>query len=296
MDKYISIYTQEQFLQALDLLENTWTQIELINGQPGQVVHVFFGDSTAVNNLVTPSSVWQVENSEAGLTDTTYMTYPEYNKFWVRSSYNGTPQLNSKYKLSVDVVSGHKYYLYAVADGIIANENPNSNSYNSDFNRYGISLESSDGLTVVASMFAKDVDVHELSCIGTIPDIESPDFVVSLYSNKDTVAKDAIVYFGCVTLVDLTECFGEGKEPSIDWCNQYLKFYTGTSTKTVIVTNIEGTDSYLSNVFDENGTCIISTPGFGIYSVVVTDNQDIVYYNNMVVNRIKRYTIDLASS
>lgn len=294
MDKYISTYTQEQFVQALDLLENTWTQIELVNGQQDFNAYVFLGDSVAVENKVPGDSAWQIDNSQAGLTDTAYMTHPEYNKFWVRSYYNSTSQNNSKYKAQVNVVAGHVYYLYAVADGIIANENPNSNSYNAEFNRYGISLETADGSNIIASRFAQDIGVHELSCIGTVT--SDTDHILALYSNKDTTARDAIVYFGCVTLVDLTECFGAGKEPDLDWCDQYLKFYDGDSSSTVIVTGFENTDSYLVGDFDENGRCLIFTPGFGVYSIVVVYNQNIVYYSNIVINRIKRYTVDVGQS
>ena len=293
MDKYISTYTKDQFVQAIDLLENTWTQIELINGQPNQSVQVFLGNAIIVNNLISEINNWQPHNADAGIADTTYMTYPEYNKFWVRSYYNGAAQNDSKYKLEVDVIPEHIYYLFAVADGIIANENPDSNNYNSEFNRYGISLELSDGSSILASVFKQDINVNEMSCIGTIPNGVS-NCVVSLYSNKDTVARDAVVYFGCITLVDLTECFGAGNEPNIEWCDQHLRFYDGNSLNSIIVANNEDTDSYLSGIFDENGICIISTPGFGTYSILVMDNQNIVYYNNIVIDRIKRYTIDIS--
>lgn len=291
MDKYISTYTKDQFVRAIDLLENTWTQIEFKNGLPGQIVQIFLGNATIVNNLITTSNSWQISNSDAGLTDTVYMTIPNYNKFWVRSFYNNQAQSNSCYKTQISVELGHMYYLYAVADGIIANESPLSNSYNQEFNRYGISLESSNG--IIASKFVQDINVHELSCIGTVPMQEGSDFVVALYSNKDLTARDAIVYFGCVTLVDLTACFGAGNEPNIDWCNQHLKFYGSANQHPIIITNIENTNNYLQGEIDNNGSCIISTPGFGTYSMIILDNQNIVYYNNIVIDRIKRYTIDL---
>lgn len=298
MNKYNSSYTEEQFEYVLDILEDNWTQLEFVGGVPGQEVKIFPGTSYFVENLIMnySDSDWQFENATGGLTDTENMLYPNYNKFSVRSYYNNEAQSDSRCKLSVDVIAGHKYYLSAFADGIVSNENLTLNEYNSSCNKYGISLEKTNLNDSVCNEFAQDLAVHELTCIGQIPEQNTDQYIISLYSNKDTVARDATVYFGCITLVDLTEIFGEGKEPDKEWCNNYLRFYDGLNQKETIHL-AEENDSYLVGTFNSDGICIIDVPGFGLYTAVISSQEElsdnIVYYNNIEVNKIKRYTIDI---
>lgn len=290
MNKYISHVTVEQFKTALDLLENTWTQIEYTDGEPKQKIEIYPNRVTLVDNLVDNDNNWQLINAIGGIVDP---PLNKYNKFLIRSYYNNVAQEQSKYIYPLNTIANHKYYISAFIDGIVSNENLTTNIYNSICNRYGLSFETIDGNDVIESIYYQDLEVHRPSYIITAPN-DLNDYCIALYANNTSTALDARIYFGCVTAVDLTETFGEGNEPSVDWCDQYLDFYIGdTGVKTIKVFLDSKTD-FLSGEFNEYGKCIISVPGYGTYTGIVLNNlNEIVHYDIIKVDKVKRYTISV---
>ena len=46
--------------------------------------------------------------------------------------------------------------------------------------------------------------------------------------DNNNLNKNSVVYFDSIVLMDLTEAFGEGNEPSKEWCDEHIDWFEGS--------------------------------------------------------------------
>lgn len=62
---------------------------------------------------------------------------------------------------------------------------------------------------------------------------ENGDYLFRIDFNNNYVASD--MYISSPMLIDLTACFGAGKEPTKDWCDEFIPFFSGTESFNTLV-------------------------------------------------------------
>lgn len=252
MDKYNSVYNGDKLNSTIKLIENNWIQLQVINGAPNSTLRLIPGSKFILTNEISNTSSWTTTNSTYYVyTEDSTFQYPNYDVLVV----NCSSASNSKLTCTVSSVSSHIYYFQAFVDGL------NSNGVN-----HGIQIESSsDANTVYASSFTTNLDAIMMSCRGTV---DTSSIKVALYANKSSTIATSEVHFGRFALVDLTYCFGVGKEPTKEWCDSHINFYSpdGYYNSSIIITDNKNGFSDIITTLDNTGSCLVNLPGFDTWS------------------------------
>lgn len=172
-----------------------------------------------LKNLIDDSSFegttnyWTQYNSSYPATFTT--SYKYKGSYGIQANVNGIYERCVKNKTAVSIVSGHKYYMSLWA--------------------YIISYTSGDTTSFYVPILGH-LDLYESrvgqwqyrsKIITAGSSISTTDIRVGhVYSNtaNNNIAID------CVMLVDLTEAFGAGNEPTEQWCDANIAWFDGTTT------------------------------------------------------------------
>ena len=116
---------------------------------------------------------------------------------------------------------------------------------------------------------------------------------------QSTVDDTIEVHFGRLALLDLTDCFGAGNEPTHEWCDDHIDFNleNGKYHSALLIKNDTSKYQPITGTFDNSGKCLINLPGFGYWTVGVeneTSGEVLVdTYNQIEVNEVKRYYVQL---
>lgn len=264
MEKYNLQYTGDELNNTIDLLDKSWIQIYVYNGTPGDEVTLTPGSSYVLTNnipqnVTNNASSWTKTNSTLSVySENTSVQYPNYDLLILTCSSAS----NSKATYQVSLNNNHIYYFRAFVDGL------NSNNIN-----HGIQLESSSDASIVyASSFSTSLDPLKMSCRGQVT---SSNVNVALYANKSNTSSTSEVHFGRLALVDLTYCFGENQEPSIEWCDNHIDFYSpnGQYNSSLTIDYNNTVFDKVSGILDENGSCVINLPGFATWTTELTSNN-----------------------
>lgn len=71
-------------------------------------------------------------------------------------------------------------------------------------------------------------------------------------------------------LIDLTETFGAGKEPTKEWCDEHIPFFEGTTVLDDSAVEITfNHDAYINQTLTTNGALYVGQPEFFVYKTVV---------------------------
>lgn len=163
----------------------------------------------------------------------------------------------SNYPLPLPV-AGHKYYGRVdqkVADGTSFGDG-----------RFEYFAGDGTGLNIVFIDFnnaIKDGQWHSQSSIQSFPSIAGSSYYLRTFSVNAT----ATAYRRNHIIVDLTEYFGAGNEPTCEWCDKYLKYDNGQ----VYITNQAKIYGYeLLDYIQSSGTQMINT-GIKDFSTMCID-------------------------
>lgn len=118
-------------------------------------------------------------------------------------------------------ISGHKFYYAVSAKASNASRDT----------RYGLGLGSGGG-SVFEAQSIKVTDFTRLSYIRTAA--SSQNVYVGFYVPDAT---STTIYANGALYIDLTAAFGSGNEPPIEWCDQFIPFFNGTTTVQLGSTN-----------------------------------------------------------
>ena len=154
-----------------------------------------------------------------------------------------TTAMSTQTLSSTAPVLNHKYYgsiMYKTASGLTAADN-RFEWYNTD---------NSDALMVFANKKDTQGKWERLSGIGQITSTSYLD--KSWYVRNFMVNATTNSYVDEVMIVDLTETFGAGNEPTKEWCDENINYFEGT---TIIKVEPKGTDTLiaLTNNKDSSG-------------------------------------------
>ena len=279
MRKYNSQYNGNKLNTAIHYLDDSWIQVRLSGGYPGDEVVLDPGNTILLENSIsqnvstTVETYWSTSNASCVIYPyNTSVQYPCYDLFIVTCSNKANSKIYTTN--SIETTSGHIYYLQVFVDGL-----------NSMGVEHGIALESNDSILI--SDFTTSIDPLTLSCRGQI---NSSGVKVALYANHTSTAKTCEVHFGRLTLIDLTTCFGAGYEPTKEWCDTHIDMYSPDGQYHPNITlSLESEFKTLTGSFDNNGICLFKLPGFSTWmprlSSKIYDNE----FNSIVVNQVKRY-------
>lgn len=287
MRKYNSVYDGNELANAIDYLDKSWLQVKISGGIPGDEVTLDPGNTIFLTNKLTEnqsttSSNWTTSNSSFTIYSyNNAVQYPCYDLFIVKCNNKANSKI---YSDDIDISSslsnenGHIYYLQAFVDGI-----------NSEGISHGIALQSN-GNTLISES-TTSVDSLTLSCRGQI---RAENINVALYANTTSTSKTCEVYFGRLTLIDLTYCFGLGNEPSKEWCDEHINMYSPDgqyhSNLTLI---LESEFKTLTGKFDNNGICLFNVPGFATWTSRFNNQIYANEFNSIIIDRVKRYSINI---
>lgn len=165
-----------------------------------------------LNNLITDSSfendLWNGGN---------YSTTEYYNS--TRSLYfsTGTTVVATSQVLTVQPIVGHKYYgrRYIKTNG--DNQPPDC--------RFELFAGDGPGLNWVFAWNRGNYPNWGFdSSIQTIDVLNGSNYYMRCFN----VGTTADTWIDGVMLIDLTDCFGAGKEPTKEWCDKYIPYFDGT--------------------------------------------------------------------
>ena len=161
-----------------------------------------------------------------------------------------TTAMSTQTLSSTAPVLNHKYYgsiMYKTASGLTAADN-RFEWYNTD---------NSDALMVFANKKDTQGKWERLSGIGQITSTSYLD--KSWYVRNFMVNATTNSYVDEVMIVDLTETFGAGNEPTKEWCDGNINYFEGT---TIIKVEPKGTDTLiaLTNNQNDSGLYTITHP------------------------------------
>ena len=145
-----------------------------------------------------------------------------------------TTAMSTQTLSSTAPVLNHKYYgsiMYKTASGLTAADN-RFEWYNTD---------NSDALMVFANKKDTQGKWERLSGIGQITSTSYLD--KSWYVRNFMVNATTNSYVDEVMIVDLTETFGAGNEPTKEWCDENINYFEGT---TIIKVEPKGTDTLIA--------------------------------------------------
>ena len=285
MKKYYSQYSEEELTSTLDLLNNSWIQVALTGGTPNATVTMAAGDVKVLTNKIPSNVSFTARNCVVSTVANNTFIYPNYNSWLVNSTVSGSAKANARATYAFTHVQNHIYYLKAFVDGL------NSNSAN-----HGIQLElQNTPATSYASSFTTSLESNFMSCRGKITVANSSTVEVALYANKNSSAVASRVYFGRVQLTDLTATFGAGNEPTIGWCDSRLDYYINDNYTSTIVLNdpVEELES-VAGTFDNSGNCLLSLPGFGVWTGVVVNGSTTTALSPITIDTVKRYSMSVS--
>ena len=183
-----------------------------------------------VTNMVKNGSYESGTNSWNSLFDVSVTN--EYKYFGENSLKMDIPKTYS-YNYSIQTLSqttpklNHKYY------GRIYYYSPISMEINSRFEWWigdsnGVSMMEFNPYLWSSKKFAVDGNWDYVSDVSSV--------TVDTYLNKTWVLRNftysntSPIYADGVTVIDLTETFGAGNEPSKEWCDQNISYFDGTIT------------------------------------------------------------------
>lgn len=72
---------------------------------------------------------------------------------------------------------------------------------------------------------------ERLSAIYSVPD--DPEIFVEVGAGRTASGNDVTAYVDDIFVVNLTSVFGEGKEPSLDWCDAHIKYFNSVAPLTI---------------------------------------------------------------
>lgn len=103
----------------------------------------------------------------------------------------------------------------------------------------------------------------------------SGDYQLRVDFDNNTVAAD--VWYDGLMLIDLTACFGSGSEPSVNWCNKNIPYFTGTITVNIPETKlrVKYNNNYI--LYGVN-TTNLPTNSLNCNGKVMSDNIQIEVY------------------
>lgn len=258
--KYDSQHTSEQFNDAIKIVNNSWIQLEVTGGLKGDIITLSPGSKYILTNSIPSNPSWQASNvSYYRYVEDSTVQYPNYD-LYILNNENSSTKTNSKITYTTNLVANHIYYFQAFVDGL------NSNGVN-----HGIRIgPSSDLNTVYMSSYTTSIDAINLSCRGKI--LES-NVNISLYASRD-IAATSEVHFGRLSLVDLTYSFGEGNEPTKEWCDDNIDLYSpkGNYNSTILLDSNKTSFTDISVSLDDNGKCLVSLPGFDTWTPQLNSN------------------------
>lgn len=293
--KYESKYTEQELDDAVSLLDKSWIQVEVSNGIPNEGIVAMPGKKyIAINKYPqfnTLSSSNCTYTSYASSLGYDYPLYKNYATFGINSVVNGTAKANSKGTVDLLLTANHIYYVTSFIDGV------NSNGIT-----HGVQIElKSSPYTPYLSYSKNSLDAVQISMWGTVG---SNNVVFAFYANMTNQAKASDVYFGRNSIIDLTETFGAGNEPSKEWCDTHIYMYgpTGGYRSSIVLDDPD--EDHLNqfdnvvNTLDNNGKCLINLPGFDTWTVctqyIANSNVNVnSFYEHIDVNKVKRYYIEL---
>lgn len=283
MQKHNSKYTVSELDDTITMLNNSWIQVAISGGTSGKTVSMIPGKKYIGINKIAESPTWTSYNnaSYSKYTRDVSIQYRNYD-LWIVSC---SSRSNSWIKCTLNVTANHTFYLQAFIDGI------NSNNIS-----HGIEITDS-----TLSYNTTSLDAINVSLRGTITSA-TPE--LRLKANASSTSSTSEVHFGRLALIDLTDCFGAGNEPDKEWCDNHIDFYhTDGKYHSAILIDDNNTTDYdsISGIFDNNGECLISLPGFGTWtasSITEYTDSSINVYNQIEVNEVRKYyiTMQLPSS
>ena len=171
-----------------------------------------------------------------------------------------TTAMSTQTLSSTAPVLNHKYYgsiMYKTVSGLTAADN-RFEWYNAD---------NSDALMVFANKKDTQGKWERLSGIGQITSTSYLD--KSWYVRNFMVNATTNSYVDEVMIVDLTETFGAGNEPTKEWCDGNINYFEGT---TIIKVEPKGTDTLiaLTNNQNDSGLYTITHPADNTLQIGVT--------------------------
>ena len=173
-----------------------------------------------------------------------------------------TTAMSTQTLSSTAPVLNHKYYgsiMYKTVSGLTAADN-RFEWYNTD---------NSDALMVFANKKDTQGKWERLSGIGQITSTSYLD--KSWYVRNFMVNATTNSYVDEVMIVDLTETFGAGNEPTKEWCDENINYFEGT---TIIKVEPKGTDTLiaLTDNKDNSGLYTITHPADSTLQIGATES------------------------
>lgn len=184
-------------------------------GKSRKRLDVINGDNIKIYNLVTNGDF------ENGVTNWTSST----------TFSNATGQgVNGSNAVKITMVNNNKYrYILSNEFDLPLNHIVYVAGYckrtTDDTVRIGVLSEDDDELMLSHTDFGKNKYV-KLSYYGKNTIYDGLKWCAAIYSNAGTVTVGAVTYWDNVYAVDLTAAFGAGNEPSKEWCDEHIPFFT----------------------------------------------------------------------
>lgn len=120
----------------------------------------------------------------------------------------------------VQMISGHKYYLRG---SFMREEEPDAYSGNDEYDLTCKGAPESFNINVRPEVFPSDGMWHTRSVIDTVSVTGEWMVRVYTYAGKKLFADSLL-------LIDLTEAWGEGREPDLEWCDKYIEYFSGNAS------------------------------------------------------------------
>ena len=174
-----------------------------------------------------------------------------------------TTAMSTQTLSSTAPVLNHKYYgsiMYKTVSGLTAADN-RFEWYNTD---------NSDALMVFANKKDTQGKWERLSGIGQITSTSYLD--KSWYVRNFMVNATTNSYVDEVMIVDLTETFGAGNEPTKEWCDENINYFEGTTIIKAEPTPATDTLIKLTNNQNESGLYTITHPADSTLQIGATES------------------------
>ena len=180
-----------------------------------------------INNIINDGSfeldltAWTLEDAE--------ISNDGYDSIKALKLLKNKASTSAKQITSVTPVVGHKYY------GSMAFKLASSASFSADDDRFDwFNNEDFDGRMIFARKNIKSTTWTKISHIQSISNntyidsdyvLDNPWYIRNYFKNSTVDA-----YVDQLVLVDLTFTFGEGNEPTKEWCDSHINYFDGSTT------------------------------------------------------------------